>query len=92
MFTLLFQAEILEKVGPDALRLGLLTGTEDDPSEEEQQEVLSFHHLTFMEFAAGKYISTLPEVSTKQKQKHKKFLQKTPLVLYFKVLLAWNTF
>ncbi len=60
------QAEILEKVGPDALRLGLLMGTEDDPSEEEQQEVLSFHHLTFMEFAAGKYISTLTEVSQVQ--------------------------
>ncbi len=40
-------------------------GTEDNPSEEEQQEVLTFHHLTFMEFAAGKYISTLTEVREK---------------------------
>ncbi len=40
-------------------------GTEDDPREEEQQEVLSFHHLLIMEFCAGKYISTLSEVSTK---------------------------
>ncbi len=38
-------------------------GTEDDPREEEQQEVLSFHHLLIMEFCAGKYISTLQEVS-----------------------------
>ncbi len=57
------QSEILEKVGPDALKLGLLMGTEDDPREEEQQEVLSFHHLLIMEFVAGKYLSTLTEVS-----------------------------
>ncbi len=62
-YTILTQSEILDKVGPDALRLGLLMGTEDDPREEEQQEVLSFHHLTFMEFAAGKYISTKSRVS-----------------------------
>ncbi len=37
-------------------------GTEDDPKEE-QQEVLSFHHLLIMEFVAAKYISTLSEVS-----------------------------
>ncbi len=59
------QVEILEKVGPDALRLGLLMGTEDDPSKEKQQDMLSFHHLTFMEFAAGKYISTFTEVREK---------------------------
>ncbi len=56
-----FQSEILEKVGPDALKLGLLMGTEDDPREEEQQEVFSFHHLLIMEFLAGKYISVTPQ-------------------------------
>ncbi len=60
--TLSLQSEILDKVGTDALKLGLLMGTEDDPREEEQQEVLSFHHLLIMEFCAGKYISTLSEV------------------------------
>ncbi len=59
----IFQAEILKKVGPDALKLGLLMGTEDDPREEEQQEVLSFHHLLIMEYTAGKYVSTLRIVS-----------------------------
>ena len=57
-----FQAEIMVKVGASALKLGLLMGTEDDPSAEEQQEVLSFHHLLLMEFCAGKYISTLTKV------------------------------
>ncbi len=38
-------------------------GTEDDPREEEQHEVLSFHHLLIMEFVAGKYISTLSKAS-----------------------------
>ncbi len=57
-----FQREVIEKVGFDALKLGLLMGTEDDPREEEQQEVLSLHHLLIMEFIAGKYISTLSEV------------------------------
>ncbi len=52
------QPEILEKVGPDALKLGLLMGTEG----EEHQEALSFHHLLFMQFVAGKYISTLSQV------------------------------
>ncbi len=66
LFTLFssLQSEILEKAGPNALNLGLLMGTEDDPREEEQKEVLSFHHLLIMEFLAGKYISTLSEVST----------------------------
>ncbi len=36
-------------------------GTEGDPREE-QEEVVSFHHLLIMEFCAGKYISTLTEV------------------------------
>ena len=53
----------MEKVGSDAPKLGLLMGTEDDPREEEQQEVLSFHHLLIMEFVAGKFVSTMTEVS-----------------------------
>ncbi len=61
--TLSLQSEILDKVGTDALKLGLLMGIEDDPREEEQREVLSFHHLLIMEFCAGKYISTWREVS-----------------------------
>ncbi len=60
---------ILERVGPDALKLGLLMGTEDDPQEEEQQEVLSFHHLLIMEFCAGKYVSTLSEVGVHLREK-----------------------
>ncbi len=63
LFLFFTQADILEKVGPDALKLGLLMGTEDDSREEEQQEVLSFHHLLIMEFVAAKYISTLTDVS-----------------------------
>ncbi len=37
-------------------------GMEDDTREEEQQEVLTFHHLLIAEFCAGKYINTLTKV------------------------------
>ncbi len=58
------QGEILDKVGEHASKLGLLMGTEDDPREEEQQEVLSFHHLLILEYCAGKYISTLTQAGS----------------------------
>ncbi len=57
------QTEILHEVGPDALRLGLLSGAEDDPRKEVQQEVLCFLHFLIMEFVAGKHVSTFTRVS-----------------------------
>ncbi len=79
------QHEITCNAGTDALKLGLLMGTEDDPREEEQQEVLTFHHLLIMEFCAGKYISTLPDVSCAQGDSH------TPQKLYLHIWCGFLT-
>ena len=62
--TNLFQDEILEAVGPEAFELGLLMGTESDPTEEDQIQVYYFHHLMILEFVAAKYVATLSKVNT----------------------------
>ena len=51
-FTLIFQEEIIDEVGYEAFELGLLTGIEPDPLEEEQKQRFRFSHLIFQEFTA----------------------------------------
>ena len=52
------KSEILEAVGPEAFELGLLMGTESDPTEEEETQVYCFHHLLLLEYCAAKYAAT----------------------------------
>ena len=61
-----FKSEILEEVGPEAFELGLLMGTESDPTEEEDTQVYCFYHLLLLEYTAAKYISLLKKVGTKK--------------------------
>ena len=49
-------------MGKEAFELGLLVGTESDPTEEEQTTVFSFHHLLLQQFAAAKYLTGLDKV------------------------------
>ena len=65
LLVLQFKSEILEAVGPEAFELGLLMGTESDPTEEEETQVYCFHHLLLLEYTAAKYISVLKRVRTK---------------------------
>lgn len=50
-------------MGNEAFDLGLLTGMEPDPQDEDQQQAYSFSHLIFQEFAAGKFAAILNLVS-----------------------------
>ena len=59
------KSEILEAVGNEAFELGLLMGTESDPTEEEETQVYCFHHLLLLEYTVAKYISVLRKVGTK---------------------------
>ena len=56
------QEEIIDEVGYEAFELGLLTGIEPDPLEEEQKQRFSFNHLIVQEFTAGKFASTFQAV------------------------------
>ena len=51
----------MEEVGEEAFELGLLMGTESDPTEE-QMQVYCFHHLLLAQFVASKYVATLDPV------------------------------
>ena len=64
-FTLIFQEEIIDEVGYEAFELGLLTGIEPDPLEEEQKQRFRFSHLIFQEFTAGKFAATQEAVSSR---------------------------
>ena len=58
LFLYATQEEIIEEVGQEAFELGLLTGIEPNPHEEEQKQRFSFNHLIFQEFTAGKFAAT----------------------------------
>ena len=49
-----FQEEIIREAGQEALDFGLVVATDEDN--------YRFPHSLFQEFAAGKFISTLPKV------------------------------
>ena len=49
-------------MGNEAFELGLLMGTDSDPTQEEETQIYSFHHLLLQEFVAAKYVATLDEV------------------------------
>ena len=61
-----FKSEILEAVGLEAFELGLLMGTESDPTEEEETQIYCFQHLLLLENTAAKYISSLKRVGRKE--------------------------
>ena len=52
----------MQEVGPEAFDLGLLFGTESDPTEEEQGDMFFFEHMMFLEFVAGKYVASVDKV------------------------------
>ena len=52
----------MDAVGPEAFELGLLMGTKQDSTEEEEIEVYCFHHLLFLEFIAAKFVQTADKV------------------------------
>ena len=57
-----FQEEVTRVAGAEALELGLLFGTENLTSQEEEEDVLCFSHLLLQEFMAGKFVSELKRV------------------------------
>ena len=56
------QEEILEIVGDEGLKLGLLIRTQSSSTQEVETELFCFHYLLLQEFVAGKYVATLPKV------------------------------
>ena len=65
LLNLLLQSKVEKEVGREALALGLLIGTEDDTHlEEEVDGQLCFPHISFQEFASGKYLAQLSKVRT----------------------------
>ena len=58
---ILFQNEVVERAGPEALELGLLFGTEIP--QEEEMDALCFQHLVLQEFAVAGWLSRQDIVS-----------------------------
>ena len=54
---------MIRVAGKEALELGLLFGTEDLTSQEEETDVLCFLHLLLQEFAAAIFLTEHPIVS-----------------------------